>query len=638
MSKELEQRIRWYREEYLNAPAGQKHLAVTEAEPREVREVFEEIRAKHEAGEDITDDVLRRLLPHADSEFHRKNDYRISTWPCIRKDVRSWFEGAGWKEPEDWPPTARLLFEAIDGIVRGDMEPWNRFLESEYRHGFGTGFISPILFCLDDQRFPVINSKVVKTYRYCTEQIGEPGNIDARLENYLENVAKVQALQKRLESLGLESLRAWDIFCHFMVSKRLGGGDLTKKSEVVYAAWLFVANPEIFEWQQAFDEGGIDWTQSLGAYTQKMLRRQIKTGDRVFGYQAGPVYEVCCELEVTSDPRKTAEGTWATRLSPVRWFDSPISLSVLKAHAVLSELGFVRQPQLSISGITQDQLDALEELLATPEVQAEISAVDRLCKDLRKAQFDTQEPDKYETLLAEAFERLGFEVEHLGGSGQPDVLVIGRLGSDTYTAVLEAKTCQEGHVVNMSRVNYPSISDHREEHIADYALIVASDFAGGKVIDHAIRNKVGMLTTEALILILKRHDQFPFSIIELRRLFEVQGLAQGIEDELGRIYTQHDEYIRLTSKVLEIFDELQRQQEVSEPIASSAINLYLLGYASQEGVAPPDRRQIDHVLALLSNPVLEVLQREESGYVLTISPGAARKRLKALEGLLSGEE
>jgi hypothetical protein len=147
-----------------------------------------------------------------------------------------------------------------------------------------------------------------------------------------------------------------------------------------------------------------------------------------------------------------------------------------------------------------------------------------------------------------------------------------------------------------------------------------------------------MLTTEALIQILKHHDQFPFSIVELRRLFEFQGLAQGIEDELGRVYTQHDEYIRLTSKVLQIFDELQRQQEISEPISSSAINLYMLGSAAQEGVVPPDRRQIDHVLALLSNPVLDILEQQEGGYVLTIPPGVARRRLVAMEGLLSGDE
>lgn len=111
MSNELQERIRWFKEEYLDTPTGQKHLATTEAEPKEVKKVFEEIREKHLAGEDITDDVLRRLLPHTNGEFHRENGYRIRTSPCITKDIRPWFEGAGWKQPEDWPQTALLLLK-----------------------------------------------------------------------------------------------------------------------------------------------------------------------------------------------------------------------------------------------------------------------------------------------------------------------------------------------------------------------------------------------------------------------------------------------------------------------------------------------------------------------------------------------
>jgi predicted RNA-binding protein with PUA-like domain len=635
MSSELQEKIQWFKEEYLDTPSGQKYLAVKEAEPKEVKKVFEEIREKHLAGEDITDDVLRRLLPHSDTEFHRKNNYRISTWPCIIKDVRGWFEGAGWKKPEDWPQTARLIFDAIDGLVSGKEQAWVKFLRSEYRHGFGTGFISPILFCLDEQ-FPVITSKVVKTYKYCTAQLGEPDEIDAKLEHYLENAEKVKALQKRLEPFGLKNIREFDIFCHYMVSKRLGGGDLTKITEPQYEAWLFVANPEIFKWEQAFEEGGVDWTGSLGAYAQKLLRRQIRAGGRAFGYQAGPYYEICCELQVASEPHKTSEGTWATRLVPVKRLENPISLSVLKGHPVLSTLRFVRQPQLSISGITKEQIDALEKLIAEPAIQVEISPVDRLCKDLKEAHFDTSQPDKYESLLAEAFGLLGFEAEHLGGPGKPDVLVIGRLGSDSYTAIVEAKTCRKGNVVSLAQVDYNSISDHKEEHTADYALLIAPGFAGGKLVERAIKSKVGMITTKALISILKQHDQFPFSIAELRRLFEAQGLAEGIEDELGRIHAQHYDYIQLTSTVLQIFDELQRQQEGSEPISGSTI--YYILVAKQEELAPLDRKQIDEVLSLLSNPVLDVLAQEEDGYVLAISPSAARKRLAALAGLLSSEE
>jgi len=635
MSSELQEKIQWFKEEYLDTQAGQKHLAVTESEPKEVKKVFEEIREKHLAGEDITDDVLRRLLPHSDTEFHRKNNYRISTWPCIFKDVRSWFEGAGWKKPKDWSQTARLIFEAVDGLVSGEKQAWAEFLNSKYRRGFGTGFITPILFCLDE-RFPVITSKVVKIYKYCTEQLAEPDEIDAKLDHYLENAEKVKALQKRLEPLGLKNIREFDIFCHFMVSKRLGGGDLTKTTEPKYEAWLFVANPEIFKWEQAFEEGGVDWTGSLGAYAQKLLRRQIRAGGRAFGYQAGPYYEICCELQVASEPHKTSEGTWATRLVPVKRLENPISLSMLKSHPVLSTLRFVRQPQLSISGITKEEIDALEKLIAEPAIQVEISPVDRLCKDLREAQFDTSQPEKYESLLAEAFGLLGFEAEHLGEPGKPDVVVIGGLGSDSYTAVVEAKTCREGNVVGLAQVNYNSINDHKEEYTAGYALLIAPGFAGGKLVEHAIRSKVGMTTTEALISILKRHDQFPFSIAELRRLFEAQGLAEGIEDELGRVHAQHYDYIQLTSIVLQIFDELQRQQEVSEPISSSAI--YYILVAKQEELAPLDRKQIDEVLSLLSNPVLDVLAQEEDGYVLAISPSAARKRLAALAGLLSSEE
>jgi predicted RNA-binding protein with PUA-like domain len=638
MPSELEERIQWFREEYLDTPAGQKHLATTEAEPREVQKVFAEIREKDQAGGDITDDVLQRLLPHTDSEYHRKNEHRISTWPCINKDVRAWFEGAGWKQPEDWPQTARLVFEAIGGIVGGNKAAWDRFLSSKYRRGFGTGFISPILFCLDDQRFPVINSKVIKTYKYCTEQLGDPDEVDATLAHYLQNAKKVQELQKRLTPLGLRTIREFDIFCHYMVSKRLGGGDLTKTKEPEYTGWLFVARPDRFRWQQAFDENGVEWTGSLGAHAQKLLQRQVRAGDRAFGYQAGPDYEICCEMRIATDPYKTPKGTWATRLQPIKRFERAVSLSTLKSHPILSSMGFVRQSQLSISGITAEQLTILDELLSGPNVIPGTSPIDQLCQRLTEAQYDTSSPDRFEALLAEAFEFLGFEADHVGGSGTPDVTVVGRLGSDTYTATIEAKTCRQGKVVGLPQIDYVSIRDHREAYTADHALLIAPAFAGGKVESRAVKDSVGMMTTEGLLSLLRLHDQFPFGIGELRRLFEGRGLMGEIESELKRLHHRHYGHIQLASTVLQIFDELQRQQEVSEPIPSSAIYLLLLGRARQDEMAPADRTEIDHVLSLLSNPVLDVLDREDDGYVLTISPAAARKRLLALADLVTAEE
>lgn len=285
--------------------------------------------------------------------------------------------------------------------------------------------------------------------------------------------------------------------------------------------------------------------------------------------------------------------------------------------------------------MTQEQLIALESLIT--KLPEDASPLDKLCREIQAAQFDTSQPGTYESLLAELFLNLGFEVEHLGASGKPDILITGRLGSDTYSAVIEAKTCRKGGVVDLTRVNYGSIRDHREEYAADYALLVATAFAGGKVVEHAVRDKVSMLTTEALISILRRHDQFPFTLLELRRLFETPGLSDGVAAELGRIHSRHQNLLELAATVLRIFDALQRRLDVSDPIAGSAIHLYLLGHADQEGMAPPDRRQIDHILALLSNPVLDILMQVEGGYVLTLAPEEAQKRLAALASLLSGE-
>jgi len=638
MSEDLEKRIINFKEEYLDTPEGQKHLAKTESEPKEVQKVFSEIKEKYAGGKDIKDDVLRRLLPHSDTEYHRNNNYRISTWPCITKDICLWFEGAGWKKPEDWSPTAKLIFEAIDGIVSSKKQPWDKFLKSKYRHGFGTGFITPILFCLDTS-FPVINSKVVKTYKYCKSQLGSPDEIDSKLENYNENAEKLKVLINRLNPLGIKNIREFDIFCHYMVSKRIGGADFTTTTEPEYHAWLFVANPEIYKWEQAFEEGGVEWTGSLGAYAQKLLRQKICSGDKVFGYQAGPHYEICCEMKVAKDSYKDSKGTWATRLEPVRKFDTPITLSMLKKDPILSTVKFLKQSQASISGITEEQLSELEKLINKPdEIPHEISIIDKICKDLSEAQFDTSNPSRYESLLADAFGLLGFEVDHLGGPGKPDVILIGKLGSNSYTVVVEAKTCKKDNVVSLVQVNYGSINDHKEEYTADYAVMIAAKYAGGKLVDHAIKNRVGMITTDTLISILRQHDQFPFSIDELRCLFEIEGFDESIKDKLFRISAKHKHYLELTTLILNIFEELQRQQDVSESISNNALYLLLLDRAQKEQMLTPERSQIDQVLLFLANPVLDILSKEEDGYILNTSLETAKQRISALESFLLIEE
>lgn len=653
----LHEHIQNFLNDYLKEPVGQKHLAMAEAEFVDVPRRFIAIRAKYAAGQEITDDVLNGLLPHGDSPYHRENGYRISQWPCVTRDVRQWFEASGWKKPEDWKPTAELIFTSIDGLLRNDLVAWQLFVDSPYRHGFGAGFISPILFALD-RKYPVINSKVVKTYNYCSEHLDQADEIDASLANYLANADKVQQMQARLADYGLTSIVYWDVFCHYMVSKRVGGADFTQDRAQNRAdtagAWLFVANPQIFRWEQAFTDGGVTWTGSKGHYAQKLIREYLRAGDRVLGYQARPDFQIVCELQVDGAPYMAASGSWGVNLKPIRRFANPLPLSVIKAEPALGNMEFLQQTQLSVSAVTKTELAVIERLVAvpwtdspivtliptgtqapeppfpapTPAVPSQpVDPVEQLCQDLIESQHDTTRPRRYEAYLAQAFAILGFEAEHIGGAGKPDTFLTARLGSQSYTAVVEAKTCQAGSVLQLSQVNYASVDDHRQEFSAEYSVLLAPGFSGGRVTDQAIRFRIGLLTTDSLVQVLRQHALFPFSLEELRVLFQPAGTNHDCIAELGRIHYNHLAYVDLLQMILIIMDESQRQEDETEPVSANAIYVLLSRQARSERKVPPLRSQIDEVLSLLASPLLAILQRVDGGYTLSLPLDAARQRI-----------
>ena len=208
-----------FKEKYLETEKGKSHLEHYKRERKEVQKVFQEIKVKHEKGDDITEEVLRHLLPHSDTKYTREKGYRSSTWPAITKDVKTWFEHAGWQKGANWPKVAESIFRLIDGLVKNrDAKYVAEFIDSEYSKGFQAGMISPILYCLDPD-FLVINSKTVDTINYILNE----DVIDNRLENYFQNIKTINEV---LEESGIELLKsydAFDAFCHWMCTRRLGG-------------------------------------------------------------------------------------------------------------------------------------------------------------------------------------------------------------------------------------------------------------------------------------------------------------------------------------------------------------------------------------------------------------------------------
>ncbi len=495
--EELQKRIGRFRKEYLDTAAGREHLRHQAEEPKEVLAAFEKLRGKREAGEDIIEETLRRLLPHSDTSGNRERGVRISTWPCITKDVKSWFEGAGWKAPSEWPEVANWLLDIAEAGRVEDWDRWRELARHPAQKGFACGFITPIVHCLNAE-LPVINSKVVKTYAAVAPALGMTDEITPALGAFPESRDRLMGLVSRLGALGLNGLDEWDVFCHWSVSKRLGG-----KAE----------------------EAGV------------------------------PVPDV-------------------TKAVPTPSASPP------------------------------------------PDI----------CEVLQEAQHDTQNPDRFEAAVGLAFVELGFETEHIGGSGETDVVARADLGDEGFLAVVDAKTSQPGVLKNS--INYEPIKGHQEQHEADFALVVAPAFSQGNTVQHAVNRSVGLLTTDRLIELVGLSRSHALSLYDLKEILCQVGLIQPSLEQWRR---SREDYAGAARAVLKVFESHQRGEESSGGLTEESVFWLLKGGGSKF-----PRNQIGQVMRFLSNPILGVLEERGGGYVLTIPATAAYRRLSSFAGMMTG--
>lgn len=154
ISESRKQAIRNYsqefRDKYLLSRTGQWHLSEYQREGDDVKKFWQAIKIKKESDKEYSDDVLEKLLPYANTKHNREKEYRISVMPAITKDLKIWFENAGWQKHENWPKVGDAIFQLIFEVIeKGNMNAFKDF-ESKYElsKGFKAGFISPTLFFL----------------------------------------------------------------------------------------------------------------------------------------------------------------------------------------------------------------------------------------------------------------------------------------------------------------------------------------------------------------------------------------------------------------------------------------------------------------------------------------------------------
>lgn len=207
---------------YAREPDGLDHLSRYD-DIREVgRRNFEAILEARESGQDVTDLVLAKLLPHRDSAANRARGAWIHLAPVIAGDVRTWYGNSGNVSADDWPRVSRTILDFVERVAEDPDDlasACKRFADADLK-GFQTGMLTPILSALHPDQLILINNKSrAVVNHFLGSSYGQPISEYPGLNtaaHYLINRMRNQLLAVTPD--GVSSIDGFDAFTHWLVA------------------------------------------------------------------------------------------------------------------------------------------------------------------------------------------------------------------------------------------------------------------------------------------------------------------------------------------------------------------------------------------------------------------------------------
>lgn len=121
------------------------------------------------------------------------------------------------------------------------------------------------------------------------------------------------------------------------------------------AYWLLKSEPSAYSWQQLVKDKRTDWT-GVRNYTARNNLQAMKKGDQAFFYHSNEGLEIVgiaeISREASPDPTDKTGKFVMVEIKPVKPLKNPVSLTTIKADALLKTMIFVKQGRLSVSPVT----------------------------------------------------------------------------------------------------------------------------------------------------------------------------------------------------------------------------------------------------------------------------------------------
>jgi len=128
--------------DYPESPAGREHIQQNLEAQASFRKSFADLKIRRAAGEDITDQVLVKLLPHSRNSGNLARGAWTTPAPVLKTDIKKIFENGKRAQPEDWPVIANLIMNFFESC-EADSDNLNAACQTLAEHNPPKAFSPP---------------------------------------------------------------------------------------------------------------------------------------------------------------------------------------------------------------------------------------------------------------------------------------------------------------------------------------------------------------------------------------------------------------------------------------------------------------------------------------------------------------
>ncbi len=258
-------------------------------------------------------------------------------------------------------------------------------------------------------------------------------------------------------------------------------------------------------------------------------------------------------------------------------FQDPEPFKLLGVAEILTEAFLIEEgvDSFTVRTVLERRDRFLRELIYSRRLNAKLAA-----QLLRDAGDHEQGLEK---AAHTAFQSLGFDVQPLGGKGKPDGIAHARLGirtgtgaSANYKAVYDAKSTT-GKRVQTTNINMGEAARHKKDYSADFAVIIAKDFADTKgeeaaVIKEARQQRVTLVRTSDLAALIEAAAVKRLGYDQVRKLFEECITADEVHNWVQAFISEPPERGPIPNIIQAVYE---LQNEHPEAVNTTAVYMHL---------------------------------------------------------------